>query len=692
MGNIRRSVKSMIEKSKLARRSYMCVRNLTSEIMRDIPLIRKSHAVQKFMAKLHFAGRANHSEFSGTKRICYYESSKAEQIASMLSMIDIHIEPDKRFQCWIDEGLITSRSFRIIDNMPPNYELVIRNSLEELIERFDRTPTPTAKDGAIILRAMCTYIDRTASALEAAGTPQTLHSAEIFRNMKAGPALTFEEALQRILLWSSVFWQSHHRLIGLGRLDKILAHLSAGNDDRTERVNMIRDFCDALHKHYGFKSNRVSRGDTGQIIILGGLDPDGKYFVNDLTYDFITAFTGHKIPDPKLLLRVSSKMPDELLSSAVKCIATGVGCPLLSNDDIVIPALEDFGYSHEDACNYVTSACWEPLAYGKSLEQNNLADINYARVIAETYQDKTFAGIKDFGGLLSLYKSKLSAHISRSLEYLDTFRWEEDPLMSMFTESCIETGRDISCGGAVYNNYGLLTVGMSNAVNSLLNMKHMLFGTSGITAGQVRLSAVENHKDEALRAELEAKKYFGHDGGEVISLTRELVEFTAEHLKDYRNSFGGRVKFGLSSPNYIELGLTTPATLDGRRAGQPLGVHISNPKGVAYTELVMFASNLNYSGIRSNGNVLDYFVPPAIINDEQEKFLMFLKAAIVSGFFQMQMNVTDSAELIDAKKNPGKYPDLIVRVWGFSAYFDELPEEYKDVLIERALACEGKTA
>ena len=152
------------------------------------------------------------------------------------------------------------------------------------------------------------------------------------------------------------------------------------------------------------------------------------------------------------------------------------------------------------------------------------------------------------------------------------------------------------------------------------------------------------------------------------------------------------MKFGLSSPNYIELGLTTPATLDGRRAGQPLGVHISNPKGVAYTELVMFASNLNYSGIRSNGNVLDYFVPPAIINDEQEKFLMFLKAAIVSGFFQMQMNVTDSAELIDAKKNPGKYPDLIVRVWGFSAYFDELPEEYKDVLIERALACEGKTA
>ena len=178
----------------------------------------------------------------------------------------------------------------------------------------------------------------------------------------------------------------------------------------------------------------------------------------------------------------------------------------------------------------------------------------------------------------------------------------------------------------------------------------------------------------------------------MTAMTRELVEFTAEHVKDWRSSFGGRVKFGLSSPNYVELGRTTPATLDGRRACESLGVHISNPKGVPYTELVMFASRLNYSGIRSNGNVLDYFVSPVIIRDEAEKFCMFLKAGIKAGFFQMQMNVVDSAQLIDAKEHPGKYPDLIVRVWGFSAYFDELPEEYQNVLIERALACEGKSA
>lgn len=65
-----------------------------------------------------------------------------------------------------------------------------------------------------------------------------------------------------------------------------------------------------------------------------------------------------------------------------------------------------------------------------------------------------------------------------------------------------------------------------------------------------------------------------------------------------------------------------------------------------------------------------------------------MKAAIRVGFFQMQLNVLDSKTLIDAKINPDKYMGLIVRVWGFSAYFNDLPESYKDLLIERAIAAE----
>ena len=78
----------------------------------------------------------------------------------------------------------------------------------------------------------------------------------------------------------------------------------------------------------------------------------------------------------------------------------------------------------------------------------------------------------------------------------------------------------------------------------------------------------------------------------------------------------------------------------------------------------------------------------SLIDENTGKFVLFMKGAIASGFFQMQMNLIDSKTLIDAKAHPEKYKGLIVRVWGFSAYFNELPESYKDLLIERALAAE----
>ena len=152
----------------------------------------------------------------------------------------------------------------------------------------------------------------------------------------------------------------------------------------------------------------------------------------------------------------------------------------------------------------------------------------------------------------------------------------------------------------------------------------------------------------------------------------------------FRNQFGGKLKWGLSSSGYAEQGKNTEATLDGRAAKQPLGVHISNNKSEPFTELVLFASKLNYSGNRSNGNVLDFFVAPQLINNNFDKFLLFIRSAIKIGFYQMQMNVVSSEVLRDALLHPENHVDLIVRVWGFSAYFNELPRRYQELLIQRA--------
>ena len=158
-------------------------------------------------------------------------------------------------------------------------------------------------------------------------------------------------------------------------------------------------------------------------------------------------------------------------------------------------------------------------------------------------------------------------------------------------------------------------------------------------------------------------------------------------MKDYINPIGGKIKFGLSSPFYIRDAKGVAADFAGRKKGNPYSTHISSIDAT-YTEVINFAGKLDYSGHAFNGNVVDFFVSPSFIENNTEKFKLFMKAAINIGYFQMQMNIMDSKTLIDAKQHPDKYPGLIVRVWGFSAYFNDLPEDYKNVLIERAIESE----
>ena len=200
-----------------------------------------------------------------------------------------------------------------------------------------------------------------------------------------------------------------------------------------------------------------------------------------------------------------------------------------------------------------------------------------------------------------------------------------------------------------------------------------------------------NFNDEKILNELKFQSLrYGKDEKEVIQLTNLIITWIGEYLKDKNNKYDGKYKFGLSAPSYIDESREFEATFDGRRIGEPFIVHISSDiTSNPYTELIQFASKLDYNKASFNGNVIDFMVTPSFIESNKEKFLDFLILSTKVGFFQMQMNVVSSEILIKAKKNPKEFPDLIVRVWGFSAYFNDLPEEYKNLLIERALKSEG---
>ena len=157
-------------------------------------------------------------------------------------------------------------------------------------------------------------------------------------------------------------------------------------------------------------------------------------------------------------------------------------------------------------------------------------------------------------------------------------------------------------------------------------------------------------------------------------------------MSGYRNRFGGKVKIGLSSPHYIMNSSGYPASFDGRKKGDPFAVHISREGSSDCLSLLNFAASLDYGRGRFNGNVVDMVVSPVFISDEDQKskFKNMIKTGFDKGVFQLQMNFFTSEKLKKAKEHPEDFPNLMVRVWGFNAYFVQLPEEYQDYLIARA--------
>ena len=618
-------------------------------------------------------------------KIYYTRENALDLVLNHAKIVDVY---SGVFFNTLDESFCRFYAKNVIGNMPPDYSLIINNSIEYLLEN-NSGKSNVEKSNYATISAVKTFILRIIDILSNADSSDIRIS--YFKNMLTQKAETLEDALQRVLLWSSVFWQTGHSLVGLGRLDVLLGDIDIERSS-DETIPVFMEFVKELHKYYGYKSASLL-GDIGQIIILGGATADGGYFCNRYTYDILEAVKRCCVTDPKILLRVSSKIPDGLLNNAVDCLSGGSGSPLFSNDDVVIPCLLDFGYDKEDAYNYITSACWEPLSYGNSLEQNNIEDVKFADAFVKTMQDSEVVKCHDYKTFLNLYKKHLKNEIQWVLDEISAYEWEPDPLFTLFTRGCKEKDLDISEGGAKYNNYGILSIGMANAVNSILNIREDVFKNKNVQIADLYSVWKENTDsgNQKVVGRCKSKeKRFGHDEDDYIELTNNLLNFTMECISKYRNKFGGKVKIGLSSPGYIAKSKNVGLTYDGRKANAPCSVHISCDDGIAYTELVSFASQLDYCGNTSNGNVIDFFVAPDFIKNNKEKFADFIKLSIKQGFFQMQMNVVGSDTLIEAKKHPENFKNLIVRVWGFSAYFVELPEEYQDLLIERALKSEGK--
>ena len=611
--------------------------------------------------------------------------NKGNQIKQLMSRVDINPVDANMFFYSIDcyKGLQTKRQTLI--NYTIDYNTFITKSLSDLVS-YVKSGTELEENINELVDGIHVYYDRLCKNSKKLGiTEEQLNSIE---GLFTRSAQSFFDALQRILFINQLLWQTGHKHNGFGRLDLILNNIYE-NDIRSGVISkdsaslMIRDFLKALHENYWFKSGMLM-GDTGQIIIVGGKDRSGNYFSNDLSRIFIEQSMKLHITEPKVFLRYSKNIPDDLFELAMKSIATGIGSPFLSNDDVVIQKLIDFGYESNSAFNYCASACWEPLIIESSADLNNIAAYNFAVPFDMMMLDETCFQLQ-FDQLLDLYENYLKKYTEEIIKPLEKLEFEEDPLLSLASIIVLRGGKDITKNGAKYNNLGFTSVGMSSVVDSFINIKDLVYDKKEYTIEELICARNKDFNDnpELKQKFISNKVGFGTDNDIAVELTNRFMKTASEEISNYHTFYDGKFKIGYSSPFYITEANRGGATFDGRQEGDPFNVHISSRKKVTPVELLNFASQLDYSKNVINGNVVDFILQPSIINSNLHKVSLMIKKAFEIGVYQMQINVIDSSTLINAKKNPELFTNLIVRVWGFSAYFNDLPEEYQDLLIRR---------
>ncbi|MBO7444167.1 MAG: hypothetical protein J6T69_05045, partial [Methanobrevibacter sp.] len=302
--------------------------------------------------------------------------------------------------------------------------------------------------------------------------------------------------------------------------------------------------------------------------------------------------------------------------------------------------------------------------------------------------------LDNYDELFNSYKYYLKKEVESVIETLDDVVWNEDPLLSLFIDDCNDNQMDISKGGAKYNHYGITTIALENTVNSLYNIKKLVFDDKKYKLTDLNKMRRNNFKKDKYQDVYnilrDMKPCFGMDDREIINITNDVIQLLEDCLKEYTNEFGGKIKFGLTNSSYMFLDDEISASFDGRKVVEPFNPYISLDTDKDFTEVLRFASKIDLGGCKFNGNVIDLMFTPNFIKNHFDELTDFIISSIQSGFFQLQINVVSSKTLIEAKEEPETHPNLIVKFCGFSTFFNDLPKEHQILLINRALKIEGK--
>ncbi|MDF2540771.1 MAG: pflD [Herbinix sp.] len=432
----------------------------------------------------------------------------------------------------------------------------------------------------------------------------------------------------------------------------------------------------------------VQQGDNGQSMVLGGRDGNGNDCYNRLSELCMKASLELNLIDPKINLRVNKDTPMERYLYGTQLTKKGLGFPQYCNDDVVLPGLVALGYDYEDAVNYTVAACWEYIIPNCGMDIPNIITMNFPKVVNNVIHSK-ISQCNTFEKLLDEVKQELKKECERLQSQANRTQLTPSPYLSLFIDGCVEKGADLSEGAAKYNNYGCHGAGISSAADALAAVKKMVYDDCVLECNHL-IDALDKDFEgfEELRLKLLECPKMGNNDPYVDNLAYILMDTFALEMNGKKNNRGGIFRAGTGSAlEYLWSAKQVTASADGRKAYQPYGSSFS-PSITARLKgpLSMLQSFTNFDMRKIiNGGPLTIEIHDTTFRNEMgvEKVAQLVKTYIDFGGHQLQLNSINRERLLEAKKHPEKYPNLIVRVWGWSGYFNELDPEYQDHIISR---------
>lgn len=503
---------------------------------------------------------------------------------------------------------------------------------------------------------------------------------------------SFHEALQLFWFTCVLHKVEDQACLPLGRFDQDLYPFYA-KDVETGVLN--REEALELLACLWFKLNMESdlTTDTCENMTLSGQDALGNDVTNELTYLCLDTALRLKLADPKINVRFHRNSPPALWTRCCEMVKAGMGgFPCFYNDEANIAGLMRMGIPLQDARLYCCDGCQEIILPGKGDFYTTFTSINFLESLLDVlHRPLEFDA---FPAFMEAYKTEVTASVERAVSTgnrKDTAlaRYSPVPFLSATLEGCIAKAADKTQGGTIYNFTGCLGGAFISAVNALAVVKQLVYDDPFVSMATLRDALAKNWDGYERLRQLAVNRVpkYGNDDDYVDALAVELAGHFIDEVLKHHNPRGGRFYPGFFIFHHVTRGKFIGASPDGRRAGEAVAVHISPAVGTDVNgPTAVINSAVKICRLKPpEGTVLGLRFHPSALRGEDgtQNLISFIKTFMAAGGTTVQFNVVDSATLRNAQNRPEAYRNLLVRVWGFTAYFVTLTKDYQDDIIAR---------